>query len=340
MKAHCSLLLCILFILAGCKNDKKKEDAPHKKVVIAYVTSWSGVMPDPTHLTHINYAFGHVNDNFNGVRIDNEERLKQIVALKQDAPHLKVLLSIGGWGSGRFSEMAANDEFRLSFVRDCQRVVEEFNLDGIDIDWEYPTSDMAGISASSDDTQNYTLMMRDIRQAIGKDKLLTQATVSTGEYIDFRAIDPYMDFTNVMAYDMGSPPYLNSALYRSSRVDGVCAHEAVEAHLKAGVPAEKLVLGLAFYGRGIDGFPRPKDLTKAHLTEGYIACWDSLAQVPYLTDSIGNMVYGYENLESLTIKCQYIKEKNLKGAMYWSYSGDNEAGDLRRTVNQELNQVN
>lgn len=339
MKTHYSLLLCFLFIIIGCKNDKKKEDAP-QKVVIAYVTSWSDIMPDPTHLTHINYAFGHVNDSFNGVRIDNENRLKQIVALKQNAPHLKILLSIGGWGSGRFSEMAASDDNRLNFAKDCQRVVEEFKLDGIDIDWEYPTADMAGISASPDDTQNYTLMMRDIRQAIGKEKLLTQATVSTGEYIDFRAIDPYMDFTNVMAYDMGSPPYLNSALYRSHQVDGVCAHEAVEAHLKAGVPADKLVLGLAFYGRGIEGFPRPKDLTKAHLTEGYIARWDSLAQVPYLTDSIGNMVYGYENLESLTIKCHYIKEKNLKGAMYWSYSGDNEAGDLRRTINQELNQVN
>lgn len=339
MKVHYSLLLSMLFIVTGCKSDKKSEDAS-KRVVIAYVTSWSGLMPDPTHLTHINYAFGHVNDEFNGVRIDNEERLKKIVGLKQNAPHLKVLLSIGGWGSGRFSEMAASDENRLSFAKDCRRVVEEFNLDGIDIDWEYPTSSMAGISASPDDTANYTLLMRDIRQAIGKAMLLTQATAATGEHIDFRAIDPYIDFTNVMAYDMGNPPYLNSALYRSHQVAGICAHEAVEAHLKAGVPTDKLVLGLAFYGRGIDGFERPKDLTKAHLTEGYIACWDSLAQVPYLADSVGTMVYGYENLESLAIKCRYIKEKGLKGAMYWSYSGDNEAGDLRRTVNEELNGVN
>ena len=92
-------------------------------------------MPDPQYMTHINYAFGHVNESFNGVKIDNEERLRQIVDLRKQKPELKVLLSIGGWGSGRFSEMAANDEYRRAFAADCDRVVKEFALDGIDIDW-------------------------------------------------------------------------------------------------------------------------------------------------------------------------------------------------------------
>ena len=334
MKTHFFLFLFSLFVLSACKNG---NETPEEKVVIAYVTSWDNRIPDPTYLTHINYAFGHVNDDFNGVRIDKEERLKQIVALKDQKPSLKVLLSIGGWGSGRFSEMAADNDLRRDFAKDCERVVNEFALDGIDIDWEYPTANMAGISASPDDTKNYTLLMRDIREAIGKDKLLTQATSATAKYIDFPAIDPYLDFTNIMAYDMGFGRYFNSPLYRSENVS-LCADEAVKAHLAAGVPAHKLVMGLAFYGRGIEGFQRPRDLTKAHLTEGYIACWDSLAMVPYLTDPAGNVVFGYENLESLAIKCNYIKDNDLKGAMYWSYSGDNEAGDLRRTVYQTLNQ--
>ena len=329
------IALFSLLLLASCATNNPKNDTEH--VAIAYVTSWSNQMPDPTYLTHINYAFGHVNETFNGVRVDNEERLQQIVALKKEKPTLKVLLSIGGWGSGRFSEMASDAANRKSFAADCQRVVKAFNLDGIDIDWEYPTSDMAGISSSPDDTNNYTLLMHDIREAIGSGKLLTQATAANAKYMDFKAIDPYIDFTNIMAYDMGYAPYLNSPLYRSERVGGICAHEAVEAHLSAGVPPHKMVMGLAFYGRGIEGFPRPKDLTKVHSMEGYIAHWDSLALVPYLTDSAGSFVYGYENLESLTIKCEYILDKKLKGAMYWSYDGDNEAGDLRRTVYQTLN---
>ena len=96
--------------------------------------------------------------------------MRQIVDLRKQKPELKVLLSIGGWGSGRFSEMAANDEYRRAFAADCARVVKEFALDGIDIDWEYPTSSMANISSSPDDTENFTLLMQDIRAAIGNEK--------------------------------------------------------------------------------------------------------------------------------------------------------------------------
>jgi chitinase len=304
----------------------------NKKVVVAYVTSWTNIMPNPGVVTHINYAFGHVNDSFNGVRIDNEERLKQIVALKKKAPELKVLLSIGGWGSGRFSEMAADENLRKHFANDCQRVIEDFNLDGIDIDWEYPTQDMSGISASPNDTENYTLLMRDIRKAIGRTKLLTHATVASAEYMDHRSLDAYVDFTNVMAYDMGNPPSHHSALYRSERVEGLTADDAIKAYLAAGVPRYKLVLGMPLYGRAAPAFRRPKDLTKAHEMKGYTAHWDATAMVPFLTDSKGNMIFCYENLESLAIKCRYIVEQGLLGGMYWEYGGDNEAGDLTRTI--------
>ena len=124
---------------------KRAKKATDEKVIVAYVTSWSRVMPDAQYMTHINYAFGHVTKSFDGVRIDNEKRLRSITALKRDNPHLKVMLSVGGWGSGNFSEMAADKHLRRSFAKDCRRVMEEFNLDGIYIDWEYPTSRAAGI---------------------------------------------------------------------------------------------------------------------------------------------------------------------------------------------------
>ena len=185
-----------------------------KHVVVAYVTSWSKTMPDPTVMTHINYAFGHVSDSFDGVRIDNEARLKQIVSLKKKNPNLKVLLSIGGWGSGRFSEMAASESYRTAFANDCQKAVRKYNLDGIDIDWEYPTQSGAGISSSPDDTRNFTLLMRDLRKALG-DKLLTCATIASAEHINFHSCIEYLDMVNVMSYDMGNPPFHHSALYPS-----------------------------------------------------------------------------------------------------------------------------
>ena len=330
-----------LGVLVSCGSVKSGEEvvaaSRDSKVVVAYVTSWSEVMPDPQYMTHINYAFGHVNESFNGVKIDNEERLRQIVDLRKQKPELKVLLSIGGWGSGRFSEMAANDEYRRAFAADCDRVVKEFALDGIDIDWEYPTSSMANISSSPDDTENFTLLMQDIRAAIGNEKELTLATVASARYIDFKAILPSVDFVNIMAYDMASAPKHHSALYPSGHSGDITSDGAVTAHLKAGVPPSKLVMGMPFYGRGGDGYSSFQDYNKVGNTDTqYTEKWDEVAQVPYLADKNDTLVFGFENPRSLAIKCQYILDKDLLGGMYWDYSGDNEQGDLRRTVAENL----
>ena len=330
-----------LGVLVSCGSVKSGEEvvaaSRDSKVVVAYVTSWSEVVPDPQYMTHINYAFGHVNESFNGVKIDNEERLRQIVDLRKQKPELKVLLSIGGWGSGRFSEMAANDEYRRAFAADCDRVVKEFALDGIDIDWEYPTSSMANISSSPDDTENFTLLMQDIRAAIGNEKELTLATVASARYIDFKAILPSVDFVNIMAYDMASAPKHHSALYPSGHSGDITSDGAVTAHLKAGVPPSKLVMGMPFYGRGGDGYPSFQDYNKVGNTDTqYTEKWDEVAQVPYLADKNDTLVFGFENPRSLAIKCQYILDKDLLGGMYWDYSGDNEQGDLRRTVAENL----
>ena len=341
MKKIKMMMAAALGVLVSCGSVKSGEEvvaaSRDSKVVVAYVTSWSEVMPDPQYMTHINYAFGHVNESFNGVKIDNEERLRQIVDLRKQKPELKVLLSIGGWGSGRFSEMAANDEYRCAFAADCDRVVKEFALDGIDIDWEYPTSSMANISSSPDDTENFTLLMQDIRAAIGNEKELTLATVASARYIDFKAILPSVDFVNIMAYYMASAPKHHSALYPSGHSGDITSDGAVTAHLKAGVPPSKLVMGMPFYGRGGDGYPSFQDYNKVGNTDTqYTEKWDEVAQVPYLADKNDTLVFGFENPRSLAIKCQYILDKDLLGGMYWDYSGDNEQGDLRRTVAENL----
>ena len=146
-----------------------------EKVVTAYVTSWSETIPDPMEMTHINYAFGHVSPSFDGVVIDNVNRLKQIVALKKQNPKLKVVLSLGGWRSGRFSEMASSSVCRKRFADSCCQIVKELGLDGIDIDWEYPTQSTAQISSSPDDTKNFTLLMHDLRSALGEQHILSCA---------------------------------------------------------------------------------------------------------------------------------------------------------------------
>lgn len=326
-----------LLLLLPLLSYAKKEKTTVPKVVLGYVTSWSGTMPDPAYLTHINYAFGHVTDSFNGVRIDNPERLRAIAALRKTAPKLKILLSVGGWGSGRFSEMAGDDTFRRAFAADCARVVGEFGLDGIDIDWEYPTNPGPGISCSPDDTQNFTLLMRDIRAAIGDSKLLTLATAANGKYIDFRGIDPYVNFVNIMAYDMARPPYHHAGLYRSEHSGGITAHEAVEAHLAAGVPVAKLVLGIPFYGRGTEEIRNFSDYKNIEQLTQFEKRWDDTAKSPYLVNAEGALICSYDDPRSLAIKCRYILDRGLLGGMYWDDDGDNASRDLGRTLYNGLN---
>ena len=323
------LLLFSAYFFFSCK--------PEKGVVLAYVTSRGPNLPNTTFITHINYAFGGVNTTFNGIRISNEERLMNITGLKRQKPTLKVLLSIGGWGSGRFSEMAADVTNRLAFAADCKRVVDQFNLDGIDLDWEYPSSAAAGISASPDDVDNFTLLMRDIRQAIGKNKLLTFASASNAKYVDFKAINKYIDFVNIMTYDIAHPPYHQAGLYRSEFTKDFSCEESVNAHIKAGIPANKLTLGIPFYGHGCCGVPRDvyyKDIvsTSKPEFEKFTRKWDDVAKAPYWVDEEGKFVLTYDDAHSIAEKCIFIREKGLLGAMYWQYDQDDDDNTLRKAV--------
>jgi chitinase len=343
--------------MVGCSQQQTENNA----VVLAYVTSWSSVMPDPAHVTHINYAFGHVNETFDGVMINrpsrpgrtddegratSEDRLRSIVELKKQKPSLKIMLSIGGWGSGRFSEMASDETNRLKFAADCQRVVLEFGLDGIDMDWEYPTSSSAGISSSPEDMDNFTLLMRDIRQAIGKDKLLTFASAANALYVDFKAVNQCVDFVNIMTYDMGRPPYHHAA-FKPSEHTTLSVIESVDLHVEAGIPIHKLTLGLPFYGRGVDPIPNFLDYrnlinrngtigfinrNEEILLEGYAEKWDEEAQAPYWADPEGKIVLTFETPKSIIIKCEWLRAKGMLGAMYWEYNGNDDERTLSQLV--------
>ena len=322
--------------MAKAVYGNNKLDIGGEKIVVGYVTSWTKELPSAKYLTHINYAFGHVNKQFNGIRVDNPNRLKSIVALKKQKPSLKVCLSIGGWGSGGFSEMVSNKSSRDSFANDCLAKLKEFDLDGIDIDWEYPTSSSAKISSSSDDKENYTLLMKSIRVAIGPDKLLTLASSAGGGYIDFKAIEPVIDFVNIMTYDMSGAPKHHSGLYRSSNSAYLTGNESVKKHVAAGVPVSKLVLGIPFYGHGRDPLPGWMDYKDIINLKGYEFHWDDSAKAPYITDTTGKILMNYDNPASIAIKGQYILDNGLLGGMFWDYKGDTKDGELQRVLFESL----
>lgn len=317
------------------EKPKEKPEEPvddSSKVVLAYVTSWSSIMPDPDYLTHINYAFGHVNKTFNGITIDNETRLKSIVELKKKKSSLKVILSIGGWTSGGFSEMAMTESNRKSFAADCKRVADEFNLDGIDLDWEHPTSSAAGISSSPKDKENFNLLMREIRKSIGDNKFLTFASTADAKYYELKVLAGIVNFVNIMMYDTDRPPYHHSALHRSEKVRNISGDEAVNKHITGGMPAKKLVLGIPFYGHGVgETTVTYRDIPKL-LEQGNIEKWDDVAKAPYLENGKSETILVYDNARSIGFKCEYLLQQDLRGAMYWEYAQDDSEGILRKAV--------
>lgn len=323
-----------MFLLCGMASAAVADEA--EKFVIAYVTSWSDVIPDPLSMTHINYAFGHVNETFDGIRIDNPERLRRIAALREKNPDLKILLSVGGWGSGRFSEMVSSDSTRYSFCNDANRVVRDYGLDGIDIDWEYPGSPGGGISHAPTDVDNFSRLMRDLRAAIGNDKLLTLATYAGGRYYNFHDFIDAVDFVNIMTYDMTSAPGHHAPLFESERFSGNSCDKSVNAHFNQGVPAGKICLGLPFYGRGLKGASNFVNYRDVDSMKGFKKMKDDKAAVPYLADGSGNVVLGYDDAWSLRAKCDYARRRGLAGVMYWDYAGDDDRGTLRNAVRDAM----
>lgn len=346
-------------IQSGGENDESEELLPAKdgRVAIAYVTYYGKAIPDPMLMTHINYAFAelYVKDGvYKGFKLQgNEDRFRQVVALKKKNPNLKISLSFShtvtnddNSQGGGFSALAKSDEYRKAFAKDCRDFCSKWGIDGIDIDWEFPGLSWSGHACDpSVDVENHVLLMKQLRETLGTRYLLTYAgyvknVIETDEgrkYIDIAAVDPYVDFVNVMTYDMDSAPSHQSALRdKSAYVD---CERAIKAYTDAGVAASKLVLGIPFYGRiSFDKSPGAIDYNKIILLDKNdykIDNWDSDANVPYVTYK-GTYYCGYDNEKSIAIKGDWIRSLGMKGMMYWDYNADDNQHTLCKAVWQAV----
>ena len=234
-----ALLLCA--VACGNKTADKHNEPEYE--CIAYVWEADGQLPPADKVTAINYLAAYPNDTHDGISIHNEPRLLQILDLKKINPDLKVLLSLGGAGQeAGWGEMTACDSLRAAFVADCKRVVDKYGLDGLDFDWEFPHGDQQ---------DNYVKLFKDVREVLGPDKRVTAAVGFFGNGFDLREAIKYLDYVNLMSYDMGwQAPYHHTSL-RRSELSGVCTlEEAIDSCLNKGLDYKDIVVGLAFYGRG------------------------------------------------------------------------------------------
>lgn len=273
--------------------------------------------------------------------------------LKKRDPQVQVLASVGGWGgSDPFFHLAATREGRAAFVKHASDWLRAHPVfDGLDIDWEHPGSNGAanGVALGSPaDAQNYVLLLQDLRaglDALGRDMgkryALTTAIATTKEQMARMAMGraaPSLDLVFMMTYDFYGPwtkKAANHTALRSTRPGGDDSLEASVANLKReGVPAAKLVAGVAMYGRGFDGVKADGRYTKPWPNEdgsvpfkdidsltGMKAHYDKRTQSWAMVGD-GKFV-GYDDPRAVKAKVAFAKKQGLAGVFAWELSQDN-----------------
>ena len=332
-------------------------DIGQTPIVLAYYTENSPNLPDVTLLTHINYAHGRFADPTNGtggIVIAKPELMQKVLALKSVNPKLKVMLMIGGWGmrADGFSMMAKDADKRTEFCQSVKAHLDNYGLDGVDIDWEYPTYSAEGTGADPNDTRNFNTLLKELRETIGTGKIISFASSASAKYVDWKTAIQYIDYVNVMTYDMGAAPNgHNSPLHRSTIFNQRSCEESVDLHLKAGIPLNRQNLGVPFYGKAekspavkiyeyeVNYNEMASILEKNYYAKGKkdvtgynIRKWDDVAKVPYLTDIAGHNLLSYDDPESVACKGEFAISKGLLGAMFWEYRHDDDQQSLLKAL--------
>ncbi|MCV2483302.1 T9SS-translocated chitinase ChiA [Flavobacterium sp. SH_e] len=458
MKHYYRLLFLLLFPLLALAQPA------HGKKVVGYYAQWSIYARDfnvpkidGSKITHLNYSFyGTTYDPAHpentklkcldtyadfehmegGIPWDAPVKgnFYDLMKLKEKYPHLKILISVGGWTKGQdLSPIAASPVARAALAADMANFITTYPfIDGFDIDWEYPLSggtDGTEIvngspvppqKYSPDDNKNLVLLLKAMRQAM-PNKLVTIAAGNNVRNVSKQYLGPnnraqygmtedistYCDYITYFGYDFGGNWYdktcYNAPLYASGNPNdplyGATQSESLDEltnqYLNViGFPANKLIMGLPFYGKKFDNVaanstnglfvsapryvvpgctnpqnptgtwdgsgaceksgsieicdlvgnpvtnshayldPNTMQVTASAASAGWVRYWDNTTKVPYLYNATSKEFISYEDKQSMDLKVQYIKSRNLAGGMIWELSQDTRGSIPNSLLNQ------
>jgi chitinase len=347
--------------------------APTKQI-IAYIFPRDRVIASgevaANKVTRINYAFANLQ---NGSIVEgfahDAENFAALNSLKHDNPSLTVLVSVGGWTwSGNFSDVALTKQSRTLFIESAVKFVNKYNLDGLDIDWEYPGMTGNNNRFRPEDRQNYTLLLKELRERFNhEEKKLHRhlvTSIATGassdflEHTEMAKVQRYVDTISLMSYDYYVPVWDKTTGHHAPLFTNpddpkkISADRTVHEYESAGVPANKIVLGVPFYGKSWANvsaadhglFQPGTEAPNTYLpysslvnmqSSGYVRYWDAKASAPILYNRDTKIFISYEDPESLATKCKYVLDQKLAGIMFWEYSGDS-AGALLQSIDTGL----
>ncbi|SCG47449.1 glycosyl hydrolase family 18 protein [Micromonospora coxensis] len=330
-------------------------------------------------LTHILYAFGNTTggrctigdsyadyekaytaaDSVDGVADTWDQPLRgsfnQLRKLKKMYPHLKVIWSFGGWTwSGGFTQAAQNP---AAFADSCHKLVEDPRwadvFDGIDVDWEYPNA--CGLTCDSSGPNAFKNLVGALRTKFGSSALVTAAITADGsnggkiDATDYAGAAPQLNWIMPMTYDYfgafnaQGPTAPHSPLYSYAGIpqQGFWSDAAIQKLKSKGIPSDKLLLGIGFYGRGWTGVTQtaPGGTATGPAPGTYeqgIEDYKVLKNTCPATGTVAGTAYAkcganwwsYDTPATIGGKMTYAKNQGLGGAFFWELSGDTGNGEL------------
>ncbi len=332
------------------------QQLPQQKIIAYYTGNGTLIRQYPIRqLTHIIYSFLTLHHDTLSFKDDQQlQVVQQLVALKKDYPHLKVMVSIGGWGGcAPCSDLFASPVHRKTFAETTVQLLKQYNIDGLDLDWEYPVIEgYPGHRYDTADKNHFTELVKDLRKEMGKEYILSFAaggfTTYLEQSIDWNTVLPLVDFVNLMTYDLvngyskttGHHTPLHSYLPNQEStekcVNWLLANKAAPA---------QLIIGAAFYARVWKAVAdKEKGLYQAGQflrsvsfnqlpayrkdSAGFTYYWDKRAKAPYEYNSQKKLFFTYDNEYSVAEKVKFIQRKKLGGIMFWELSEDLPGGGL------------
>jgi chitinase len=351
------VLLCSFSLLGG---SVRAQSLP----IIGYYAGRSTMVDSfPVEdLSHIIFSFVHLKGDSLWVNNANDTlRIKHLVSLKTRNPSLKVILSMGGWGGCRScSDVFKSKKARKYFARSVKETLDYFGADGIDLDWEYPAlENVPGYPYAPVDKDDFTDVVRRLRKRLGRHKEITFAAGGFTDYIlhsiDWKRVTPNVDRINLMTYDLANGYSTvtghHTPLYSTPGHIESTDH-AVHLLDSLGVPAGKIAIGAAFYGRifeNVDsldnGLFRPAHFRsgmdykyfsrRLSADSGFVYHWDPVAQAPYLYNPQRRWFVTYDDTTSMRLKTRYALDHHLGGIMFWELGGDAFSEGLLEAIYEE-----
>lgn len=346
----------VVFFLLWNTVKAFSQQANDYKIIAYYTGSGDKIREYPVEkLTHIIYSFLRIKeDTLTVANPKQEQSLRQIVSLKEKYPKLKVMVSIGGWGGcAPCSDLFASEKHRQTFAKTTVEFFKKYNVDGIDLDWEYPTIEgFPGHKYQAADKDNFTALVKTLRQEMGNRYILTFAAGGFEKFleesVDWKAIMPHLDFVNLMTYDLTSGYSKVTGHHtplHSDEKQKESTSNCVNWLIKNKVPAKKLIVGAAIYARiwenvpdSTNGLYQKGDFKQGlayknfetYFTKdkGFQYYFDEKAQSPYQYSSKEKLFATFDDERSIEAKSKFIKNKKLGGIMFWELAEDKEQGGL------------